>query len=258
MSSGKAPQTLPSEDVLNRKMDLCLSNAIVKTGIGFSAGVVLSVLLLRRRAWPVWLGTGFGLGSAYTDCERSFNPVSVPGVRVVPASVATAGADTQYGHVQQRVGELAGAAKEQAKRVPGETEELRETAQSRFAELSESGKKALEHQVSELQDVAHTATEKIADLGREYLPSTSAKPAEGEKWRIHAPSEPHDALLHETCVSCRVTGAVALACVGAAACNEAYRVGAFHAARRTQPRWGFFLAAVGVASFAGAGARLAW
>lgn len=29
--------------------DLCISNAVVKTGIGFSAGVVLSVLLFRRK-----------------------------------------------------------------------------------------------------------------------------------------------------------------------------------------------------------------
>ena len=28
--------------------DLCISNTIVKTGIGFSAGVVLSVLLFKR------------------------------------------------------------------------------------------------------------------------------------------------------------------------------------------------------------------
>lgn len=31
--------------------DLCISNAVVKTGIGFSAGVVLSVLLFRREWW---------------------------------------------------------------------------------------------------------------------------------------------------------------------------------------------------------------
>jgi hypothetical protein len=29
-------------------MDLCLSNTILKTGLGFSAGVLLSVLFLRR------------------------------------------------------------------------------------------------------------------------------------------------------------------------------------------------------------------
>lgn len=57
MSSEKPHGHLASEDVLNKKvctlcdlpqMDLCLSNTIVKTGIGFSAGVVLSVLFLRR------------------------------------------------------------------------------------------------------------------------------------------------------------------------------------------------------------------
>lgn len=46
--SVKPGGNLASEDVLNKKLDLCISNAIVKTGIGFSAGVVLSVLLLKR------------------------------------------------------------------------------------------------------------------------------------------------------------------------------------------------------------------
>lgn len=40
---------------------------------------------LTGRAFPVWLGTGFGLGSAWTDCERSFNPVAIPGVRILPS-----------------------------------------------------------------------------------------------------------------------------------------------------------------------------
>lgn len=33
-----------------KQTDLCISNAVVKTGIGFSAGVVLSVLLFRRKS----------------------------------------------------------------------------------------------------------------------------------------------------------------------------------------------------------------
>ena len=37
-----------SSSLLAPQTDLCISNAIVKTGIGFSAGVVLSVLLFRR------------------------------------------------------------------------------------------------------------------------------------------------------------------------------------------------------------------
>lgn len=67
---------------------------------------------------------------------------------------------------------------------------------------------------------------------------------------MHAPAE-------EVCLSCRLTGAAALACVGIGALNEAHRIGTFAAARRTQPKWGAFLTLVGLASLAGSGARLA-
>lgn len=70
-------------------------------------GVVASVILFRSksclqgrfklltiishllgRTWPVALSTGFGLGAAYADCDRSFNPARVPGTRlaVIPAA----------------------------------------------------------------------------------------------------------------------------------------------------------------------------
>ncbi|EED81339.1 predicted protein, partial [Postia placenta Mad-698-R] len=52
-------------------------------GVGFSAGVIASVILFRRRAWPIALGTGFGMGAAYADCDRSFNPARIPGTRVI-------------------------------------------------------------------------------------------------------------------------------------------------------------------------------
>ncbi|KAG0141368.1 hypothetical protein CROQUDRAFT_663944 [Cronartium quercuum f. sp. fusiforme G11] len=70
-----------SENILSEKTDVCLANAIVKTGIGFGAGVVLSAVLFRRRSFPVWLGIGSGLGASYSDCQRTFNPVNVPGYR---------------------------------------------------------------------------------------------------------------------------------------------------------------------------------
>jgi len=71
------------------------------SGIGFSVGVIASVILFRRacqpasppsiqrlkfisgRAWPIALSTGFGAGAAYADCDRSFNPARIAGVRVV-------------------------------------------------------------------------------------------------------------------------------------------------------------------------------
>lgn len=35
------------------------------------------------RTWPIALSTGFGAGAAYADCDRSFNPARIAGVRVV-------------------------------------------------------------------------------------------------------------------------------------------------------------------------------
>lgn len=59
----------------------------------------------------MWLGTGFGLGSAYTDCERCFNPIAVPGVRVIPSSSSTSvsptssAPQTTFEKLQQKAGE---------------------------------------------------------------------------------------------------------------------------------------------------------
>ncbi|KAH9968191.1 hypothetical protein BC827DRAFT_1170919 [Russula dissimulans] len=78
------PKPASSEDIVAQKYDRCLADLIVKSGIGLSVGVVASVLLFRRRAWPIALSTGFGAGAAYADCDRSFNPARISGVRVLP------------------------------------------------------------------------------------------------------------------------------------------------------------------------------
>ncbi|GLB39729.1 putative component of the MICOS complex, a large protein complex of the mitochondrial inner membrane that plays crucial roles in the maintenance of crista junctions, inner membrane architecture, and formation of contact sites to the outer membrane [Lyophyllum shimeji] len=77
-----------SEDIVGQKYDRCLADFLVKTGIGFSAGVVASVILFRRRTWPIALSTGFGAGAAYADCNRSFNPARIPGTRVISPTEA--------------------------------------------------------------------------------------------------------------------------------------------------------------------------
>ncbi|SPO02999.1 probable Mitochondrial inner membrane organizing system protein NCU06495 [Cephalotrichum gorgonifer] len=58
-----------SEALLNEKWDRCLSNLIVKSTLGLGFGVVFSVLLFKRRAWPAFVGTGFGAGRAYEECN---------------------------------------------------------------------------------------------------------------------------------------------------------------------------------------------
>ena len=65
-----------SEALLNEKWDRCLSNLIIKSSLGFGFGVVFSVLLFKRRAWPTFLGTGFGAGRAYEECNWSLKQAS--------------------------------------------------------------------------------------------------------------------------------------------------------------------------------------
>jgi len=75
-----------SEDILGQKYDRCLADLLVKSGVGFSVGVVASVIFFRRRTWPIALSTGFGAGAAYADCDRTFNSARIPGTRVLPES----------------------------------------------------------------------------------------------------------------------------------------------------------------------------
>jgi inner membrane organizing system protein 1 len=47
-----------------------------------SFGVVFSVLVFKRRAWPAWVGLGFGAGRAYEECNGSFLRHGKEGVRI--------------------------------------------------------------------------------------------------------------------------------------------------------------------------------
>lgn len=42
---------------------------LIRSGLGLSFGIVFSVLLFRRRAWPAWVGLGFGAGRAWEECD---------------------------------------------------------------------------------------------------------------------------------------------------------------------------------------------
>ncbi|KAJ3294873.1 DUF543-domain-containing protein [Rhizoclosmatium globosum] len=63
-----------SQEELSRKMDQCLSNTVISTGLGLSAGIVASVLFFKRKSWPIAFSTGVAVGIASNDCSRSFNP----------------------------------------------------------------------------------------------------------------------------------------------------------------------------------------
>lgn len=67
----------------NSQWDVVLSNMLVKTGLGVGGGILASVLLFKRRAFPVWLGAGFGIGRGYSEGDAIFR--SSVGVRNVKA-----------------------------------------------------------------------------------------------------------------------------------------------------------------------------
>ncbi|KAF6208725.1 hypothetical protein GE061_014464, partial [Apolygus lucorum] len=45
---------------------------------GILVGAVSSLIIFKRRSWPIITGAGFGLGLAYGNCERSLNDVLTP------------------------------------------------------------------------------------------------------------------------------------------------------------------------------------
>lgn len=54
--------------------DHCLSTALIRSTLGAGFGVIFSVLLFKRRAWPVWTGLGFGAGRAWEECDSVRSP----------------------------------------------------------------------------------------------------------------------------------------------------------------------------------------
>ncbi|TVY55295.1 MICOS complex subunit mic10, partial [Lachnellula cervina] len=77
------PSKPVSEALLNEKWDKCLSSFLIRSSLGLSFGVVFSVLLFKRRAWPAFVGLGFGAGRAYEECNGGFlRGAGKEGVRV--------------------------------------------------------------------------------------------------------------------------------------------------------------------------------
>lgn len=64
------PKDYPTLIVV-KQWDRCLSNLIIKSTLGLGFGVVFSVLVFKRRAWPAFVGVGFGAGRAYEECNSS-------------------------------------------------------------------------------------------------------------------------------------------------------------------------------------------
>jgi len=56
----------------SHQWDHAISTLLVRSSLGLSFGVIFSVLLFKRRAWPAWLGLGFGAGRAWEEADGMF------------------------------------------------------------------------------------------------------------------------------------------------------------------------------------------
>ncbi|KAK5645061.1 hypothetical protein RI129_006361 [Pyrocoelia pectoralis] len=66
------------EDQLDRKWNRCFTDGLLKFTGGFLIGTVVSFLFFKKRKWPMILGGGFGIGMAYSNCERDLNSMLQP------------------------------------------------------------------------------------------------------------------------------------------------------------------------------------
>ncbi|XP_065564913.1 MICOS complex subunit MIC10-like [Artemia franciscana] len=72
-----------SEEGLSRKVDACLADSAIKIGGGLLVGTVTSLVLFKRRGWPVIFGLGFGAGFSYGNCQQLFqDPYKVHVTRI--------------------------------------------------------------------------------------------------------------------------------------------------------------------------------
>ncbi|KDE02324.1 hypothetical protein MVLG_07107 [Microbotryum lychnidis-dioicae p1A1 Lamole] len=143
--SNKTSSAVPSENVLSAKSDICVSNAIVKAGIGFGAGVVCSAILFRRRPWPVFVGLGFGLGQGYSDCERVFNPAAVPGFVIAKDGKPQASPYANFNpfgskasdvkdSAEDKVSQVVDKVKDATKQVVGKAEAVKDKAENKLGD----------------------------------------------------------------------------------------------------------------------------
>ncbi|XP_049866871.1 MICOS complex subunit MIC10-like [Pectinophora gossypiella] len=74
MAKDKPNPCAATDDQFSQKIDMCLTDAVVKTGSGLLLGALTSVLFLKKRRWPLIAGMGMGVGLAWAHCEHDLNP----------------------------------------------------------------------------------------------------------------------------------------------------------------------------------------
>ncbi|GBM54478.1 hypothetical protein AVEN_217163-1 [Araneus ventricosus] len=61
-----------SEDIVGETWDYCLADSLIKFGSGLAVGSVLSLVMFKRKKWPIIFGAGAGFGMGLANCQHSF------------------------------------------------------------------------------------------------------------------------------------------------------------------------------------------
>ncbi|PKI85183.1 hypothetical protein MVES_000973 [Malassezia vespertilionis] len=137
--------TVPSEDILNRKLDLCVSNALVKSGIGFTAVRIVPSNSVVHTEQP----------SAFDQLQKRVGSMF--------GATADAAADN--------ASKAASSVSDTAKDATDKASSIGENAHHRFAELSSSAGEAVEKQWNNLQDAAQGLSQTVAEKSKELTDS---------------------------------------------------------------------------------------
>uniref|UniRef100_A0A0N5B107 MICOS complex subunit MIC10 n=1 Tax=Syphacia muris TaxID=451379 RepID=A0A0N5B107_9BILA len=72
-----------SENELGEKLDRCLADSLLKIAGGAAIGIIASVALFKSRSFPIWFGSGIGLGMGWNNCRHDLqNPYVYYGKKI--------------------------------------------------------------------------------------------------------------------------------------------------------------------------------
>ncbi|RCN46864.1 hypothetical protein ANCCAN_07043, partial [Ancylostoma caninum] len=68
--SERGSRMVRSEDQLGEKIDRCFADSLLKISGGIAIGIVASVAFFKSRSWPIWFGSGIGVGTGWSNCRH--------------------------------------------------------------------------------------------------------------------------------------------------------------------------------------------
>ncbi|VDK17330.1 unnamed protein product [Anisakis simplex] len=96
--------TKVSEDEMSEKWDRCFADSLLKITGGLAIGIVASLALFKGRSFPMWFGSGVGLGMGWSNCRHDLQtPYLLYGKKVRSEQVDASKADEKSDYMPTAV-----------------------------------------------------------------------------------------------------------------------------------------------------------